>query len=273
MTNENIDFTKSEQYTLSIRLSTDGFSFSIYNPLGGSDFYFRSYAVNTQRSMAANVKSFLAETDELNHSFKQTNILIHTSRYTPVPLEFFEDEQSETLFYQNLPKQNNELILCNVLGKSNVVILFSIDKLTHLYLSEKFPDARFFSTVSPQIEYFCTRSKKGNNDKLFANLHNNSMDVFGFIKGRLQLVNSYSVTTREDRCYYLLNIWKQVGFDQETDELHLTGMPEQRNQLMDALKRYIRHIFIINPQADFNESHTSRIEEIPFDIQSLLICE
>ena len=28
-----IDFTKSKQYTLSIRLSTDGFSFSIYNPI------------------------------------------------------------------------------------------------------------------------------------------------------------------------------------------------------------------------------------------------
>ena len=28
-----IDFTKSKQYTLSIRLSTDGFSFSVLKPL------------------------------------------------------------------------------------------------------------------------------------------------------------------------------------------------------------------------------------------------
>ena len=37
---ERIDFTKSEQYTLSIRLSADGFSFSIYNPLTDNDFCF-----------------------------------------------------------------------------------------------------------------------------------------------------------------------------------------------------------------------------------------
>ena len=37
---ERIDFTKSEQYTLSIRLSADGFSFSIYNPLTDHDFCF-----------------------------------------------------------------------------------------------------------------------------------------------------------------------------------------------------------------------------------------
>lgn len=60
----NFDFTQTDQYTLSIRLSTDGFSFSIYNPLGG-DFYYQPYAVNTQRSMAANVKLFLAETGVL----------------------------------------------------------------------------------------------------------------------------------------------------------------------------------------------------------------
>ena len=33
-----IDFTKSKQYTLSIRISTDGFSFSIYNPIHDDSF-------------------------------------------------------------------------------------------------------------------------------------------------------------------------------------------------------------------------------------------
>ena len=270
---DKIDFSKSEQYTLSIRLSTDGFSFSIYNPLGGSDFFFRSWPVNTQQSMAANVKAFLAATDELKNKYRQANILVHSSRYTPVPIELFEDELSETLFYQNLPKQNNEIVLCNVLGKSNVAILFSIDKLTHLFLSEQFPEARFFSTVSPQIEYLSGRSRQGNNYKLYANLHPASVDVFCFEKGRLQLVNSYSVTSLEDCCYYLLNVWNQLGYDQENDELHLTGLSGWKNGLVLQLKKYIRRVFIINPQADFNESHTNPIEDIPFDIQSLLICE
>ena len=97
---ETTDFNKSEQYTLSIRLSTDGFSFSVYNPLEECDFYFQTFAVNTQQSMAANVKAFLAQTAELKYTYRQVNILIHTARYTSVPLELFEDEQMETIFYQ-----------------------------------------------------------------------------------------------------------------------------------------------------------------------------
>ena len=98
MTNGNIDFTKSEQYTLSIRLSTDGFSFSVYNPLEECDFYFQTFAVNTQQSMAANVKAFLAQTAELKYTYRQVNILIHTARYTSVPPNIFNETYPKSHF-------------------------------------------------------------------------------------------------------------------------------------------------------------------------------
>ena len=270
---ETFDFSKSAQYTLSIRLSTDGFSFSIYNPLNGSDFYFRNWPVNTQRSMAANVKAFLAETKGLDLTYKQTNILVHSPRYTSVPLELFEDEQMEELFYQNLPRRNNELVLCNVLGRSNLVVLFSIDKLTHLFLSEHFPQARFFASVSPQLEGLANRSLQGNNRKLYAHLHPDSTDVFCFERGRLLLANTYATATTDDRAYYLLNVWRQLGYSQADDELHLTGRTADRDTLTGQLKKYIRKVFIISPQADFNESASTPIEDVPFDIQLLVTCE
>ena len=85
---ERIDFTKSEQYTLSIRLSADGFSFSIYNPLGDSDFSFDSYPVNTFCSMTANIKEMLASTEALKYPYKRINILVDSPRSTPVPLTY-----------------------------------------------------------------------------------------------------------------------------------------------------------------------------------------
>ena len=113
--------------------------------------------------MAANVKGFLSQTPELNVIYHQTNILIHTLRYTTVPLELFEDEQMEMLFYQNVPKQNNEIVLCNILGNSNVVVLFSIDKLTHVFLSEHFPRARFFCYSKPSDRILYQRKSSKTN--------------------------------------------------------------------------------------------------------------
>ena len=56
-------------------------------------------------------------------------------------------DRMDTVFYHNFPKGNNEIVLCNVLGRSNVVILFAIDKHTHLLLTEHFPTARYFLSL------------------------------------------------------------------------------------------------------------------------------
>ena len=101
---ERIDFTKSEQYTLSIRLSADGFSFSIYNPLTDNDFCFVPHPVNTGYSMTANLKDMLTKTEALKYPYKRVNILYDSPRFTPVPLELFEDEQMDTIFYHNFLK-------------------------------------------------------------------------------------------------------------------------------------------------------------------------
>ena len=52
-----IDFTKSKQYTLSIRLSTDGFSFSIYNPIHDDSFSVIEKEIDTSLSLTANLKA------------------------------------------------------------------------------------------------------------------------------------------------------------------------------------------------------------------------
>ena len=265
--------TQSAHYTLSVRLSTDGFSAVVYSPLNGGETRCLNHEVNTQRSMAANVKGFLSESEYMTHSFRQVNLVLHTHRFTLVPLEWFEDEQMETIFWQNFRKDNNEIVLCNVLGKSGVVVIFGIDKLTHSYLMDRFPDARIFASVSPQIEYLSHKSKLGNNRKLYANLHAQSMEVFCLDRGRLQLCNSYAVSCVDDYCYYLLCIWKQLAYDQQTDELHLVGGIGALAEVTGQLKRYVKKVFIINPKAEFAASPSDGGSDVPFDIQSLLICE
>ena len=101
---KDIDLKKSEQYILSIRLSADGFSFSIHHPQN-EDVSYTSYAVNSSYSMTANVKKMLATMEELGHSYQAVNILIDTPRFTLVPFDLFEDEQTEEFFHLNFPKK------------------------------------------------------------------------------------------------------------------------------------------------------------------------
>ena len=98
---ETTDFNKSEQYTLSIRLSTDGFSFSVFNPLGDGEFSYYDRAVDESLSLTANLKQTFRELAWLERPFRRVNVLMADKRFTFIPLEFFEDEQTEIIFYHN----------------------------------------------------------------------------------------------------------------------------------------------------------------------------
>ena len=91
-------------------------------------------------------------------------------RFTLVPLEFFEDEQTEMLFYHNHPKRENEVIQYNILRKNNTVVLFSMDKSARSFLCEQYPDVRFYSQASSFIEHFSSKSRLGNSRKMYVHL-------------------------------------------------------------------------------------------------------
>ena len=126
--NNKIDFSKSEQYTLSIRLSTDGFSFSIYNPIHESSLSFFEKEINASLSLTANLKQIFRETDFLALPYKKVNILMADKRFTHVPAAFFEEDQAEILFYHNHSPKENEVVLHNVLPRNNMTVIFGMDK-------------------------------------------------------------------------------------------------------------------------------------------------
>lgn len=258
--NNKIDFSKSEQYTLSIRLSTDGFSFSIYNPIHDSTLSFFEKEINISLSLTANLKQVFRETDFLALPFKRVNILMANKRFTHVPLEFFDKEQAEMLFYYNHPRKENETVLHNILSRNNTVVIFGMDKSAFHFLKEEFPAARFYSQASPLSEYFSTKSRLGNSKKMYVSLRKNGTDLFCYERGHLLLANSLECEQTADRIYYLLYIWKQLNFDQERDELHLTGVLADKENLVKELRKYILQVFIMNPETNI-------------DIHALLTCE
>lgn len=270
-----IDFTSTEQYVLSIRLSADGFSFSVHSPLGiRNGFRFTSYPTNASCSLAANVKEMLAQAEELRHAYKQMNILYDTPRFTLVPFDLFEDELTETVFYQNFQKTDNETVLCNVLSKNNVVVLFGMDKHVRELLAERFPEARIFCGISPEAEYLAPQSRTENNRKLYAHIREERMEVFCYDRGRLLLANTYPCSRTADRAYYLLYAWHQLNYDQEKDELYLTGQSAGRDELQQELCTFLRHVSVIQPSTAFNQPEkTDEPARIPFDMQALLLCE
>ena len=73
-----------------------------------------------------------------------------------------------------------------------------------------------------------------------------------------------------DKCYYLLNLWKQLNLDQQQDVLYVSDGMQQKKQ-EDFLKRFIKNISFINSQTEPTPYRYP--SDIPFDMLSLDLCE
>lgn len=255
-----MNFSKPEQNTLSIRLGADGFSFSVFCPLSNEPPFIQERDIDPSLSLTANARQAFREIEWLSLPYRRVNILMADQRFTLQPLELFDDEQVEQTFYYNHPRRDNETVLYNILNRNNIVVLFGIEKSLHAFLSGQYPVAKFYAQVTPLIDYFAAKSRLGNCQKVYVQLHKEAIDIFAYERGRLLTANTFPCRATADCVYYLLYIWKQLGMSQERDEMHLTGNLSDKDTLLSELKRFIRQVFITNPTNNL-------------DLQAIIQCE
>ncbi|KAA6314025.1 hypothetical protein EZS27_035296, partial [termite gut metagenome] len=242
--NNNVDTT--ELLTLSICLETEAFSFTVYPSLNKSSIaYYHIETVSPQTSITK-LKQLFSELEFLNRSYKQITILTVDNRFTVVPLSFFNKEHVKQIFNYNQLVKENELVLYNILEKNDTAIIFGIDKNVFQFLTQQYPQAAISSQTTALIEYFSTVGVEENLSKrMCVCLHDKSMNICCFKYKRLLFANAFECKQIEDCIYYLLYVWKQVDFNQETNKLYLMGTISDMKEFVKELKRYILNIFII----------------------------
>ena len=270
---ENIDLSKSKEYSLSIRLGSDGFSFSIVNPKRNDSFKFSQFEINSSCSISANLKRWLSSTEELNLDYKEVNVIFDSSRFMAVPSELFQEEKMEELFFFSYSRLNNEKILSNLLAKDNIYVVFGVDKYSYQIMREHYANALFYCSQTPLASYYADKSRMGDNKKLFIHLREHDIKMFCFDKNKLLLMNSYSCRKLSDRIYYILYVWNQIGYDIDKDEIILNGDIKDKDKLIKELKRFIPNVYKLLPKAEFNRSPLAQMENMPFEMQTLLLCE
>ena len=237
------DFNLSEQYTLSVRVDADGLAFSVFNPLSGEETC-EDWPVDESLPLAANLRRAFETREWLGRPYRQVYVLAATPRFTLMPLELFEDEQAEAVFYFNHPRRPHEEVRYDILHRNNLVVLYGVDRSVCDFVQERWPGATLRAQVSPLLDLFAEKSRQGNTRKMYVQVHRERTEVFCYDGGRLLLCNSYPCTRDEDRAYYLLCAWNTLGFDQERDELHLCGRAARGDDWVRGLGKFVRRVFV-----------------------------
>ena len=256
---------------MSIRLATNGLSFCTYSPLSDKPFLYKEYDVQPTISLAANLKNALMSEPMLKGNYQRVNVMITSPHTTFMPVADFSADAVNDIYTFNFPQDSGLRISYNMLRRSGIAIIFGMDKNIYQLLIDDYPKARFYASASTLIERFAAKSLTDANRQLYAYLHEQEITLYAFQSGRFLMSNTYAAKTVDDCMYYILSLSQQLPFSQTEDTLYIVGDTQREQPLSLQLQNFIRHIHVIDRQADFKHTLTGGSTLIPYDLQTLLI--
>ena len=269
-----IDFNKTRQYTLSIRLSTDGFCFAVHNPQAANEYAYLPYRIDPLKPLTTNLKAAIEETDMLRRTYGAVNIILADASYTLVPKEYYAEQYEEEFYRQNIATLTpGSIVMHNLVGDDQMVVLFAIEKQLHKFLATQYPKAKIYASISPLIHFGIERSYASGKKYALLHLQKHCIDVMCYENASPLFVNSFRHRDVSDALYFLLNCWSTLGLSQTDDTLHIAGQSRQGKALTKELEKFIQHIHLIRPAEEFHSTELARTDELPFDLQTLIACE
>jgi len=248
-------------------MSRQSLSFSTTD---GNDVVYESYPLNSSISIAANMREALRSVSLLSQSYGQVVMMVDTP-VLMIPSDLFEESAMEESYFHAFTREGQQVVMYTVLPDLNSVAVFAFPKDLRTVITDAFGQVHFIAALSPLWRHLNHRSYTGPHRKMYAYFHDRQVDVFSFAQNRFKFTNSFAVTNAADALYYMLSVWKQLGFSPEHEEVYLSGSFQEMEILRSQLETFIKRVFVINPQSEFNRARVAQIEGIPYDLVVLYI--
>lgn len=264
---------ENEKQRIIIRIGRNTLAFAMSDQM-----VYEPYVVNNSMSMAANLREAFRKSSLLNKGCQRALVVVE-SQALLVPVREFNEEQAGMLYRYTCDgnadngQAEQDTIVHNMLPNLNAVAVYKLNRDLQLVIGDHFTDVRYNHLMQAVWSYFHARNFATPHNKLFAYLHEKQLEVFSFDKNRFRFSSSFKVENSSNAVYFLLSVWKQIGFDAQNDEIHLvfdtaqtmTAEDQQeRQQLIDTLREYVQKVNISLTVTDEN------IGDMPFDMKILL---
>ncbi|MBR1485590.1 MAG: DUF3822 family protein [Prevotella sp.] len=253
---------------LTIRVGRGTLAFAL--PAKEGNVTFEPYIVKSGVSMAANLREAFKTSQLLTLGATRARVMLESNVLT-VPIEKFEETQMADLFHYTYPGTEQDTVCYNVLPDLNAVAVFAVNKDLKLVIDDHFKGVKLLAAITPVWRHLHQRSYIGPRNKLYGYFHERQLDVFSFQQNRFRFCNAFEVRHAQDALYFLLFVWRQLQLQSATDELHLVGELPDQEWLTGELRRFLRNVLVVSPQADFNHAPVTAIKGMPYDMQTLFV--
>lgn len=232
---------KIRDYRLSIGPALDGFSFLVQdenkNVLMLNAVSFK--ADKSWEEIVPALKQYLEHFPWMRKVMKSKVALVDTSRFTLLPFSLYENSDKKTYLELNHPVNDDDLVKDDMLKDQYSYVVYAYNEALRNMINLRIPGL-FWRHYARD---FINCAAKQDVDKyVSADVRNNRFYVVAFADKRIKFCNAFRYASREDFVYFIMLVYKQLGFDPRQVPLKLFGMIEQNSEINKLLDRYVNNV-------------------------------
>lgn len=233
------DIEKTYEYSLSIQVRPDGFSFSVLYNNHPIAFKAIQLKISSNALITRHFTEWIEREELLQKPYKKISILVFTENYTLIPEKYFKEasktEISKLLFNEIEPPE----IAVNSISSYKTRLIFTLPQGMNKVIQEKIGECEIIHPVKIILTNIPETEKANGLILLF---NKNSFYTLLFNKSKILLANTFKMAHATDVVFYLLTILKQFDIKSAETELFITHTVNNSTETTKALLPYFSTI-------------------------------
>jgi len=242
LVDETFDINSTSEYFLSIRISANGFSFAVGDPMQKKVvvLYHQDLFINNYEILLDKLKSVYSEMEIIRLPYKKTRIFFSAPEKTVlIPNEFHSEENDNDIYSFQCGKDFNEKIIHSESSFFDNFIVFSIPDPILLFLKSKYSDTKIINDLSlteiPQ-------KTEGSTFHVF--ISRQSIEILSVDKGHINFYNTFPYKDNNDILYAVLGAVRTL--DKRPEIVLTDGYINKNSDIFKRLSSYFKEVRILD---------------------------
>jgi hypothetical protein len=249
----SFDLTHASDYHLSIQIGLDGFSYCILDTRMNKYLVFQNVplVVGKVQFLPRKIESIFDQDERLNASYKSVSVTFSTNKVTLIPREFTESSESQKIASLINEIGRTEDVHTDKINGFGYQLISSHPKELMAFLNKKYSNFTFMHKSVPLIQSTAAQRDEKKNT-LMINFEKKYIRMIALKNSQISLYNSFYFKNEPDFLYYTLNIWQNLLFDPDRDEILVGGFVADDSNYVRQLKKYVSNVHFLKPAEGFN---------------------
>lgn len=245
---ESFDLEKTNEYILSIQISLDGFSFSVYNPEENKVIAFKCSPIKISglNLILRHFSEWVEAEEILQKNYLKTSLIYFTTEFSLIPESLFNSKLVHEATNRLTEESKLKTPIINSIDglDTPAKIFFYIPTDLNELIQQKFTSATLIHPVQLVIKSIPESIKK---NKVVLLYNKKSSLIIASRNNQILLANGFSTNHPNDLVYYILNTLMQLNLNLKESELFIAEALVKDEKTEQLLHPYFTDISYLLP--------------------------